>query len=168
MSETKIKLRGFMVSDAAPLLDILNSGTGRLIGEPGIITPAELDQIRAELSAEQVIIAERQLKTYVVGFCGIKNYNVAARRAELYAFCLASTADRSIPDKKTASVILDWTFGVLGLNKVSIDVLDGNLIMSSLEENGFTSEGVRRSEYTIGTKRVDATVMGCLAGSRAK
>jgi len=166
--ETKIKLRSFVTSDAGPLIDLLNSGIGALVGEPGIITALEFAKIREGFSAEQVITAERQLKTYVVGYAAIKNYNIAARRAELWVVCVAPTKDRSVPDKKTVSAVLDWAFGGLGLNKVTIDVLETNQIMSSLEENGFVSEGLKKSQYRAGTRYVDAAVMGCLAGGRPK
>jgi RimJ/RimL family protein N-acetyltransferase len=168
MTETRVKLRPFFAGDTAPLIDLMNTGIGALVGEPGFISVDDFSKIRTSFAAEQVITAERQLKTYVIGYCGIRNYNIAARRAELWSFCISPSRDKSIPDKKTISVILDWVFGSLGLNKITTDVLELNQIMSTLEENGFVSEGVRRGQYRIGSKYFDATVMGCLAGGRTK
>lgn len=165
---TKIKLRNLLPSDNLFLIDILNSGSGKLIGEPGIFTQDAFLELRKDFSAEQVIVAEKNLKSYTIGYAAIKNYNIPGRRAELFMFCLSGKGDQSIPDKVTLSAILDWSFGVLGLNKVSIDILDGNKVLSIFEESGFVSEGIRKGQYRIGKNIVDSTFMSCVLGNRQK
>lgn len=163
--ELSISLRNHMDNDGPLLIDILNSGKGLLLGRSGLCNAHYWAALRADMSADQVIVAEKNLKSYLVGYVGITNHSVAARRAELVLFCIGPDASRSIPDRKTLDVALDWCFGTLGLNKVSIEVLDGNGILGILESAGFTAEGARKSQYQIGQNRVDSVLLSLISSA---
>lgn len=161
--ELSISLRNYMDADGASLIDILNSGKGLLLGRTGLSNAGSWSILRTEMSADQVIVAEKNLKSYLVGYVGITNHSVSARRAELSIFCIGPDASRSIPDRKTLDVALDWCFNSLGLNKVSIEVLDGNGILGILESVGFVAEGARKSQYQIGQNRVDSVLLSLIS-----
>lgn len=163
--ELSISLRNHMDTDGPLLIDILNSGKGLLLGRTGLSNTGSWAALRAEMSAEQVIVAEKNLKSYLVGYAGITNHSVPARRAELAIFCIGPDASRSIPDRKTLDAALDWCFNSLGLNKVSIEVLDGNGILGILESAGFVAEGARKSQYQIGQNRVDSVLLSLVSSA---
>lgn len=163
--DLSIKLRNYMETDGSSLVDILNSGRGLLLGKIGLMNNHGWSHVRNEMAAEQSIVAEKNLKAYLVGYVGIFNHSVAARRAELMFFCIGPDASRSIPDRKTLDVTLAWCFDTLGLNKVSIEVIDGNGILGILESAGFVAEGARKSQYQIGQDRVDAVVLSLIASA---
>lgn len=161
--ELNIKLRNYLDGDSASLIDILNSGKGLLLGQAGIANTASWSTLRRSVAAEQVIVAEKNLKSYLIGYVGITNHSVVARRADVFFFCIGPDTSRTIPDKKTLDCVLDWCFNVLGLNKITFEVIDGNGILGLLESVGFISEGVRKGQYQIGQNRADAVVMSLLA-----
>jgi hypothetical protein len=163
--ELTIGLRNYMDSDGSSLIDILNSGKGLLLGKCGLLNTTGWDEVRAMVAAEQSIIAEKNLKSFLVGYVGIKSHSVISRRAELLMFCIGPDTSRTIPDKKTLDAALNWCFDYLGLNKVSIEVIDGNNILGILESAGFISEGIRKSQYCIGGERVDSVVLSLLSSS---
>lgn len=163
--ELSISLRNYMDNDGAMLIDILNSGKGLLLGRTGLSNANNWTALRTEMSVDQVIVAEKNLKSYLVGYVGVANHSVSARRAELFLFCIGPDASRSIPDRKTLDVALDWCFGTLGLNKVSIEVLDGNGILGILESAGFIAEGARKSQYQIGQNRVDSVLLSLISSA---
>lgn len=165
VKELSISLRNHMDNDATLLIDILNSGKGLLLGRTGLANLPSWLELRTEMSVDQVIVAEKNLKSYLVGYVGITNHSVAARRAELVLFCIGPDASRSIPDRKTLDVVLDWCFNGLGLNKISIEVLDGNGILGILESAGFVAEGVRKSQYQIGQNRVDSVFLSLVSSA---
>jgi len=163
--ELSISLRNYMDNDGPLLIDILNSGKGLLLGRTGLYNASYWTTLRSEMSVDQVIVAEKNLKSYLVGYVGVTNHSVAARRAELTLFCIGPDNSRSIPDRKTLDVVLDWCFGILGLNKVSVEVLDGNGILGILESVGFIAEGVRKSQYQIGQNRVDSVLLSLISSA---
>lgn len=163
--DLSISLRNYMEADGPSLVDILNSGRGLLLGRIGLANQHGWAAMRSEMAAEQAIVAEKNLKSYLVGYVGIFNHSVAARRAELMFFCIGPDASRSIPDRKTLDSTLTWCFNALGLNKVSIEVIDGNGILGILESAGFVAEGVRKSQYQIGQNRVDSVVLSLIASA---
>jgi len=164
-SELTIHLRNYIEGDGASLVDILNSGKGLLLGQNGLANMASWNGLRSKMVAEQVIMAEKNLKSYLIGYVGIFKHSVTARRAEILFFCIGPEASRTIPDKKTLDSVLTWCFDSLGLNKITIEALDGNGILGTLEAAGFVSEGVRKQQYQIGQNRVDAVVLSLLASA---
>lgn len=164
-SELTIHLRNYMESDSSNLIDILNSGKGLLLGHSGLSNTASWNNLRSIMAAEQVIMAEKNLKSYLIGYVGIFKHSVTARRGEILFFCIGPESSRTIPDKKTLDSVLGWCFDSLGLNKVTIEALDGNGILGTLESAGFVSEGVRKQQYQIGQNRVDSVVLSLLASA---
>lgn len=166
MSSTKelnIKLRNYLDSDSSTLIDILNSGKGLLMGQAGIANISSWSALRRQIAAEQVIVAEKNLKSYLIGYAGLLSHSVTARRAELFLFCIGPDTSRTVPDIKTLDSVLAWGFDTLGLNKIMVEVIDGNGIIGILESAGFISEGIRKSQYQIGQNRADSVVMSLLA-----
>jgi hypothetical protein len=161
--ELNIKLRNYLDSDAASLIEILNSGKGLLLGAAGIANSSSWATLRGSMVAEQVIVAEKNFKSYLIGYVGITAHSVSARRAELCLFCIGPDTSKTIPDRKTLDCVLDWCFNVLGLNKITLEVIDGNAIIGILESAGFISEGLRKSQYQIGQNRADSAMMSLLA-----
>jgi RimJ/RimL family protein N-acetyltransferase len=161
--ELNIKLRNYLDADATSLIEILNSGKGLLLGSAGIANAASWSGLRSSMAAEQVIVAEKNLKSYLIGYVGLTNYSAVARRAELCFFCIGPETSRTVPDRKTLDCVLDWGFNVLGLNKITLEVIDGNAIIGILESAGFISEGLRKSQYQIGQNRVDSAILSLLA-----
>lgn len=161
--ELNIRLRNYLEGDSSSLIEILNSGKGLLLGHAGILNQINWAQLRSTMAADQVIVAEKNLKSYLIGYIGIYNHSVVARRAELCFFCIGPETSRTVPDRKTLDCALDWCFNTLGLNKITVEVIDGNGIIGILESAGFISEGLRKSQYQIGQNRVDSAMMSLLA-----
>mgnify|MGYP003537933810 FL=1 len=164
----KFNLRPYLESDASVLSNFMSLGYGAAIGEPGIYSIETWNKFRTQFSAEKTIVIEKGLKTVEGGYVGIKNYNLPSRRAEVQMFCWSNNDDKTISDKNTLNCILDWCFLTLGLNKVTISVLDNNRILSLLEGAGFVSEGTKKNSVQVGDQMLDVTIMGLVSGARVR
>lgn len=168
MKEVKFSLRSYLDSDASALKSFMSLGYGASLGEPGLYSDEQWADFRSTMSAEKTIVAEKGIKSVEVGYCGIKNYHISSRRAELVMFCWSNSDDKTIADVAALNAVLDWGFLQLGLNKITISVLDNNRILSLLESCGFIAEGTRKQSVAVGSQVLDVTIMGLLSSARSR
>lgn len=83
----------------------------------------------------------------IVAFAGVTNINQETRKGESYTFVHPEKHGKGI-GLRARSMVLDYAFGELGLNKVYAYTNEDNLASCKLSEKlGFILEGRLRQEY---------------------
>lgn len=156
--KAQLSLRSYLDSDGVMLTSLLNTGMGAAIGQPGPWNESRLKSFLKTFVATQTFVLKKGLKTVEAGFVGLTNYNSISNRAEMVFLCLSPVVNCTMPDSRAVELAVDWAFGRMRLNKITVQIIEGNEILGYLEEAGFTAEGVRQSEYVIGGEAKDVTV----------
>ena len=107
---------------------------------------------------------------YTEGFCSINNIDWVARHGELRFLMQGSSA--TFPSTESAKQafgkLLSFGFEEINLNKLWINVVDGNNIKEFLDKFGFVAEGIKREACFKRGEFVDITVCSLLAQEYGK
>ncbi len=146
-SKLEIGLRQRIENDSWLIAELLNSGYSSLIGECGHFTDIKVNVWLKQFAATRLVTVQKGLRTYTIGFAGLRKLHERAKHAELVVFAVGASAGngatKSLEDPAVVSRCLAWAFGDLGLSRVWISVIDGNPLLDLLENSGWVAEGVK-------------------------
>ena len=99
----------------------------------------------------------------LVGTCALFHIEPAHRRAELGYALRASHWGQGLAGEAVA-LLLDWSFGTLGLHRIEADIDPRNAASRALLLRlGFRSEGLLRERYCVAGEVSDTEWLGLLA-----
>jgi RimJ/RimL family protein N-acetyltransferase len=103
----------------------------------------------------------------ILGFCSITSIDWVSRNAEINILMHGDGNTRaSVPNTNVGfgavEKVLEFCFDELALNKVWIEIVDGNSVKSLLDNFGFVAEGVRRQARFKSGELVDSTICSLL------
>lgn len=104
-------------------------------------------------------------KLITLGFCALRNINWVSRHSEVYFIMLGGkcTVPHNSNAKDALGQLLRFAFEEVNLNKVYINVIDGNEIREILGDFGFVAEGSQRESVFKKGRFLDVTVYSLLA-----
>jgi RimJ/RimL family protein N-acetyltransferase len=169
MSVLNIELSQIESTDIPALRSILTSDFRRFIDINKEMTIKETEEYFQSLNSEDsysfTIKASKdgEYKKMVIGVCGITNIDWINSNGNIMFVMLdksgySATIQNHQTSKNAFEQILKFGFHTLNLRKLSIEIFNGNDVMSVLEEFGFVAEGVRRSSKYKGGQYIDTTV----------
>jgi len=158
----KSSIRPYLETDSTLLIQLLEGGMGPMLGFSGHWSQHRWKNFLSELASYQTVFFEKNLKAVEAGFAGLKDYNAINGSANLIFFCLGPDNKNTLPSASALVPVLEWAFQRLRLNKLTIEVVDGNDILNHLEELGFVAEGVRQKAFQINSDLKDVTVCSIL------
>ena len=103
-----------------------------------------------------------QKERRIIGTIGMHNWNQAQKRAQVGYWIAKEFEGRGLMHR-SAERFIDFLFRKLGLNKVEMHIMPGNLRSMALAEKlGAVTEGRIRQSYLVGGRLEDIVVMGIL------
>jgi ribosomal-protein-alanine N-acetyltransferase len=100
----------------------------------------------------------------LLGSLWLHSYSARHRRVEV-GFWVAPAARRGGVIRSAVTLVLDWLFGEVGLERVEITTTTDNAAVQRLvEQLGFTREGLLRERNLERGRRVDLVLFGLLRG----
>lgn len=89
-------------------------------------------------------------KKDLIGFIRIAEIDTHSRKASIYVFIDPKTNFLSIIEYKVNSMVLNYCFDVLGVNKIIANILYGNVYLLKLYEKlGFQRDALRRQHHFV-------------------
>jgi RimJ/RimL family protein N-acetyltransferase len=102
-----------------------------------------------------------------LGFCGIQNIDWVSRHGELVFLMQDEGSHATIPSTEAGRLafqkLVRFGFEEANINKLWIQVADGNNIMGVLDDFGFVAEGVRRQAHLKRGEHVDIAICSLLS-----
>ena len=106
---------------------------------------------------------ERRSDGQLIGQCTLFAFADASRRAEI-GYSLAASAWGQGYMHEALSALIDHGFDALKLNRIEADIDPPNTASArSLEQLGFTREGLLRERWIVGDEVSDTALFGLLA-----
>ena len=125
-------------------------------GADGAAVVAFYEQCRREGTLLHLVIADPETGAYL----GETMLALGEHRVGETGCCIVPAARRSGIATEALVLLTDWAFAELGLGRVQVFVAPENVAALRLAESaGFEREGVLRSYWEIGGKRVDAVIL---------
>jgi len=174
MIYTKIELMQIEKSDIPEVKTLMNT-MSKYTAEYKKISTEELSSYFESDTAEQnsYSFSIRGLKEggfglSIIGFCHVLNIDWVSKNAEISLIMHGDgSRNGTIPKNNigTASLdkLLEFCFKELNLEKVYIEVVNGNDIIPVLDKMGFVAEGIRRKSKFKNGSFVDSTICAILA-----
>lgn len=109
------------------------------------------------------LVMERREDGAVIGECGLYQWSLQNRRAEL-GYRMNSAFWGKAYMREALTALLDWAFSREGLHRIEADTDPGNVrSIHLLNMLGFTQEGLLRERWIVGDQIFDTAMFGLLA-----